>query len=136
MFGRYFNASWRASLASIYRPCELRTLPKLPKAVKNKNFNIMLLLILHKIITKMVNKTFNNEQMDKRNDILFKTHGRDIATTTKNLETETWNVCQLSEKLSKKKIDKKVHSWSPSIYIFLIDTKTLLLVNVVILLSS
>lgn len=36
MLGRYLRASIKASFASSYRPCALRTLPKLPSAAKKQ----------------------------------------------------------------------------------------------------
>lgn len=36
MFGRYLSASINATLASIYRPWLLRTLPRLPSAAKRE----------------------------------------------------------------------------------------------------
>lgn len=39
MLGRYLSASINATLASIYRPWLLRTLPRLPSAKKKKNKN-------------------------------------------------------------------------------------------------
>lgn len=52
MLGRCFRASNKASLASSKRPCELRTLPKFPRAErieKEKEINKISIKVLSEI---------------------------------------------------------------------------------------